>query len=327
MKLLALHLHSIMEYARWKGVSFSVMTQLMQHPPHDFFAEAAVVSEEDFYAVLEYVVKNNDDDSLGIHLGKFLNLNALGLIYRISLQAATVEEALHYLQTYLNTTFPIIEIKTAVNETSAVIQLNINNNKSLLNRIILEYALTVMSRELSMMTAEQAQIRLYSPYYQVDYPSPWNHDLSFSLDFTATILKATLQDKSRLQLDILIPEYLKLLESLKAEQSFSNKVKIASLHMARPELPDLEMIADAFHLTPRTLQRRLGDENVTFRQLTDDLKRQISALLIRHDRFSVSDISYVLGYSEPAAFIHCFKKWHGDSPERVRKSFSGGWNK
>ena len=195
--------------------------------------------------------------------------------------------------------------------------------KITLNRIILEYALTVMSRELSMMTAEQAQIRLYSPFYGTTYPKPWSQGLDFSLDFTPTILKAALQDRSRLQLDILIPEYLKLLEGLKDVQSFSNKVKIASLNMARPELPDLETIADAFHLTPRTLQRRLGEENATFRQIIDDLKRQISALLIRHNRFSVSDISYVLGYSEPAAFIHSFKKWYGDSPKRVRKGFSG----
>jgi AraC-like DNA-binding protein len=323
MKLLALHLHSIMEYARWKGISSSEMIQVMQNPPKDFLEETSVVNEEDFYAVLDLAEQNLKDDLLGIYLGKFLNLNALGLIYRISLQATTVEEALHYLQTYLNTTFPIIEIKTIINESLATIQLAIQNKQITLNRIILEYALTVMSRELSMMTAEQAQIRLYSPFYGTTYPKPWSQGLDFSLDFTPTILKAELQDRSRLQLDILIPEYLKLLEGLKDVQSFSNKVKIASLNMARPELPDLETIADAFHLTPRTLQRRLGEENATFRQIIDDLKRQISALLIRHNRFSVSDISYVLGYSEPAAFIHSFKKWYGDSPKRVRKGFSG----
>lgn len=312
-----------MEYARWKGISSSEMIQVMQNPPKDFLEETSVVNEEDFYAVLDLAEQNLKDDLLGIYLGKFLNLNALGLIYRISLQATTVEEALHYLQTYLNTTFPIIEIKTIINESLATIQLAIQNKQITLNRIILEYALTVMSRELSMMTAEQAQIRLYSPFYGTTYPKPWSQGLDFSLDFTPTILKAALQDRSRLQLDILIPEYLKLLEGLKDVQSFSNKVKIASLNMARPELPDLETIADAFHLTPRTLQRRLGEENATFRQIIDDLKRQISALLIRHNRFSVSDISYVLGYSEPAAFIHSFKKWYGDSPKRVRKGFSG----
>lgn len=312
-----------MEYARWKGISSSEMIQVMQNPPKDFLEETSVVNEEDFYAVLDLAEQNLKDDLLGIYLGKFLNLNALGLIYRISLQATTVEEALHYLQTYLNTTFPIIEIKTIINESLATIQLAIQNKQITLNRIILEYALTVMSRELSMMTAEQAQIRLYSPFYGTTYPKPWSQGLDFSLDFTPTILKAELQDRSRLQLDILIPEYLKLLEGLKDVQSFSNKVKIASLNMARPELPDLETIADAFHLTPRTLQRRLGEENATFRQIIDDLKRQISALLIRHNRFSVSDISYVLGYSEPAAFIHSFKKWYGDSPKRVRKGFSG----
>ncbi len=309
-----------MEYAHWKGISPSEMTGVMTHPPHDFLSETAVVEEKDFYAVLDLIVKRLEDELLGIHLGNFLNLNALGLIYRISLQATNIGEAFHYLQTYLNTTFPIMEIDAAVNETSADIRLSIRNDKLLLNRVMMEYALTVMSRELSMMTVEQTNLRLYSPFYHAGYPSQWTQGQHFALSFTPGVLKAALQDKSRLQLDILIPEYIKLIESLKTEQKFSNKVRIASLNMARPELPDLETIADAFHLTPRTLQRRLGNENITFRQITDDLKRQISALLIRHNRFSVADISYVLGYSEPASFIHSFRKWYGDSPERVRRS-------
>jgi hypothetical protein len=43
----------------------------------------------------------------------------------------------------------------------------------------------------------------------------------------------------------LIPEYFKLLQGLKAPQSLSNKVKVASLNMSRPELADLETIVDA----------------------------------------------------------------------------------
>jgi AraC-like DNA-binding protein len=147
------------------------------------------------------------------------------------------------------------------------------------------------------------------------------------LSFKPMMLKAAIRDKSRLHLDVLVPQYLNLIEHIKAAQSqpthsFSSRVKLASLHLAKPELPSLEKVADVFNLTPRTLQRYLKEENQNFRQITDELKKQISYLLIHHQGFTVTDLSYVLGYGEPAAFIHCFKKWYGQTPNKFRQNLN-----
>lgn len=323
MKILALHLHHVIEYAYMRGIPRQELIGLMVKPPINFLDETETISQEDFYIVIDAIARQLKDERLGIRLGNFLNLGALGLIYRISLQATTIEEALYYLQMYMNATFPIVNIQTLVDADSVSIILNIDNNRIETNLIILENILTVIAREVNLMTTKEVSITKTSPFFSKDYPEDWQTSDKYSVNFTPTILKATLQDRSRLQLDLLVPEYLKLIEGLKSETTFVNKVKIASLHLAKPELPDLASVADAFHLTPRTFQRRLLTEHVTFRQITDDLRKQISNLLIRHNRFTITDISYVLGYSEPAAFIHSFKKWFGDAPDRMRqKAFS-----
>jgi AraC-like DNA-binding protein len=323
MKILALHLHHIIEYATMRGVSREKLVDLMQKPLINLLDETEMLKEEDFYAVIEAIARQLREERLGIRLGNFLNLGALGLIYRISLQATTIEEALYYLQTYLNATFPIVNIQTLVEADSVNILLRIANDRTEANRIILENILTVIAKEVNLMTAQKVSIIKTSPFFSENYPDDWQVAEKYSVNFTPTILKATLQDRSRQQLDVLIPEYLKLIERLKAETGFATQVKIASLHLAKPELPDLASVADVFHLTPRTFQRRLFTEKVTFRQITDNLRKQISHLLIRHNRFSITDISYVLGYSEPAAFIHSFKKWYGEAPDRMRqKAFS-----
>lgn len=323
MKILALHLHQIIEYAQMRGISREQLIGLIENTPADFLSETETVSPIDFYRVIEVLIEQLKAESLGIRLGNFLNLGALGLIYRISLQATTIEEALYYLKMYLNATFPIVSIETKVDAKVVEIILNIRNEQAEANRVILENILTIIAKEVNMMVQNGVELIKTSPFVSEHYPADWQVSEKYSVSFTPGILKATLLDRSRQQLDLLIPEYLKLIEGLKSELSFVNKVKIASLNLAKPELPDLASVADAFHLSPRTFQRRLVSENITFRQITDDLRKQISGLLIRHNRFSVTDISYVLGYSEPAAFIHSFKKWFGDSPERLRqKAFS-----
>ncbi len=321
MKIQALHLSNIMEYAQIRGISRNEMVGRMKNLPSDFLEDKSTVEVADFYAVVKGVNESLQDALLGMRLGEFMNLKALGLIYQISLQTTTVEEALSYLKSYLNATFPLISINIEVSEEQATIVLRIENDARNENRVILENTLTVISREVSVMAGKQLSIRLFSPFCHSTYPDSWQKGESFSLTFTNAVLKATLQDKSRWQLDVLVPD-LKLIEGLKSEPSFTTNVKMTILSMAKPELPGLEMVADAFNMTARTFQRRLDTENTTFRLINAELKRQISYLLIGHNRFSVADISDVLGFSEPASFIHSFKKWYGDSPEKFRQQLS-----
>jgi AraC-like DNA-binding protein len=90
--------------------------------------------------------------------------------------------------------------------------------------------------------------------------------------------------------------------------------------MSDPHLPDITAVAEALYLTPRSLQRRLDRENSSYRLLLLDIKKQICFFLLQHQEYSITSMAYILGYAEPAAFIHSFKKWFGDSPARVRKS-------
>jgi AraC-like DNA-binding protein len=319
MKILAIHLKKFMDYAQLRGIAHNELVQSIKNPPADFNDPHAKVDMADYYTVVELISRSLGDDLLGLRVGSHLNLNTLGVIYKISLKSTTNEEALFYCHSYLQKTFPSLNIVKSVTRRSAMFELNMSTGAAQVNRIILETLLTIMAREIQAISGEQTNIRLSSPYYTKDYPSNWAKGSSFAIKFQQTILKAALKDNSRWGLDVLIPEYLMLIQHMRPEKSFADKVKIAVLNLAKPTLPDLQMVADGFNLNERTFQRRLLAEGITFRQIIDELKQTISDLLIRHNRFSVADISSLLGYSEPSAFIHAFKKWHGKPPQQARK--------
>lgn len=318
-RIAAIHLKHMMNYAMIRGVPEAQMLELIPCSIDEFQSEEATVQPKIFYAVFSFINQQLKDKFLGIRAGRYLNMKALGLIYQISLEATTIEEAFFYLNDYLDTTFPIIEIKTQESNRMVSIQLHIENNQDVINRIILENMLMIMQRELQIMTGKGTQIELFSPFHLPKYPDSWNPGDNYSLQFKSTVLQAALKDKSRMHLDILIPEYLSLIEGYSADASFVNKVKIAALNLSKPELPDQKTVAQVFNITPRTLQRRLSAEETTFRDIINELKQMISDMLLRHKPFSIGDISFVLGYSEPAAFIHTFKKWHGIPPQEARK--------
>lgn len=80
-----------------------------------------------------------------------------------------------------------------------------------------------------------------------------------------------------------------------------------------------ESIADALHLSPRSLQRKLRDEGTTYKNLLDETRRDLAARYISEKQISVNEVAYMLGFSEPANFSRAFKRWTGASPSAYRE--------
>ena len=83
----------------------------------------------------------------------------------------------------------------------------------------------------------------------------------------------------------------------------------------------LEDIASNFNLSPRTLQRRLHQENTTFQQLADDVRKAQALSYLKDGSYQGKEISYMLGYNELSAFTRTFKRWTGLTPTAFQDNF------
>ncbi|MCK8503205.1 AraC family transcriptional regulator [Myxococcus fulvus] len=83
-----------------------------------------------------------------------------------------------------------------------------------------------------------------------------------------------------------------------------------------------QAVARALRVPPRTLQRRLAEEGHSYAGIVDTLRRELSGIYLRR-RMSIAEVSFLLGYAEPAAFHRAFKRWWGLSPERFRREQQG----
>ncbi len=82
-------------------------------------------------------------------------------------------------------------------------------------------------------------------------------------------------------------------------------------------------VASRLSLTPRTLQRRLAAEGLSFKQALDEVRRDLSQIYLRETRLSLTEICYLLGYSDPSAFNRAFKRWTGATPLEFRNGPAG----
>lgn len=81
-------------------------------------------------------------------------------------------------------------------------------------------------------------------------------------------------------------------------------------------------VAKKLNLSARTLQRRLAERNLSFRQLLNDTRRELALQYIQHESIPVLEIGYRLGFSEPANFTRAFRQWTGSSPATYRQQQS-----
>ncbi|KGD63726.1 AraC family transcriptional regulator [Alcanivorax nanhaiticus] len=71
-------------------------------------------------------------------------------------------------------------------------------------------------------------------------------------------------------------------------------------------------------LSTRSLQRRLNDEGLTWKQLVEDTRKTLVERHLRTPGMTVTQMAFLLGFSEVSAFSRAFKKWYGVSPSQFR---------
>jgi AraC-like DNA-binding protein len=108
-----------------------------------------------------------------------------------------------------------------------------------------------------------------------------------------------------------------LMEEFRLRIGLVGKVrKILLANLLRPTR--FEDVARYLSMSPRTLRRKLREENMSFRRLVDELRRDMAIKYLRDTDLTIEDIAYALGFSDAANFRHAFRRWTKASPHQFR---------
>ena len=81
-----------------------------------------------------------------------------------------------------------------------------------------------------------------------------------------------------------------------------------------------EKMADALHMSPRSLQRKLQQQGTSYKKLLDETRRELALTYVKNRQRSFGEITFLLGFTEQSNFTRAFKRWEGVSPSEYRES-------
>ena len=97
-------------------------------------------------------------------------------------------------------------------------------------------------------------------------------------------------------------------------------------HIARLVLSSLsagdasiEQVAAHLGASPRTVQRRLRDCGVVFNDMVATIRLQLSHRYLSDPSLTLTDVAFLLGYSDLSAFSRAFRRWTGQTAIAYRR--------
>ncbi len=83
-----------------------------------------------------------------------------------------------------------------------------------------------------------------------------------------------------------------------------------------------ELVANRFCFSSRTLQRRLSKRGTTFQKLLDQVRFELAQKYLKESEISMTEVAFLLGFSDTSSFSRAFKRWTGKSPRQYLNSLS-----
>lgn len=121
-------------------------------------------------------------------------------------------------------------------------------------------------------------------------------------------------------LELLAPQFEEQLRQYKEEDSFIELVRRAIQDRLTGQRPSIDVISEALHMSPRTMQRRLQESGSSFQRVLDEARHQMARYYLSNSVLELNEAAYLLGFGDPNSFGRAFRAWEGVPPSDWRET-------
>lgn len=256
-----------------------------------------------------------DPPGLGIEAGTRYHLTAYGIWGFALISSPTLRGAIDVGLRYVDLTFAFCRIVTSRQDDRMRLVLDTPDIPPALRRFVVERdaaAIQTMQRELfaAPMPIREARFafpppRSLDPFVEVFGVVPEFDAGENVLGFDPALLDVPLPQANEHTAALMQAQCRDLLDRRRARSGLSGQVR--DLLVDRISYPPIaDQVADALHMSDRTLRHRLAAEGTSFRALLDEVRERLAEEMLVSG-LTVAEIAERLGYVEVSSFSQAFQ--------------------
>lgn len=290
----------------------------------------ARINVEHMDSVWNEAVRLIDDPTFGVKMVQYWHPSMMGALGYAWLVSSTLRRAMHRIDRYIHTVTEGLETK--LEDTPAGLRLSFfivgditlqPQQHTLIIAVIMHMCRFNYGDEL---VASQIHLARPAPEDPKDILDFFQTDVHFDAGVNSITITRADSDielsSSNKQIALMHDEMLmKYLVQIKKGDIVQQVQSIILDNLPDGQVTD-KLVASELNLSERSMQRRLKEHKTTFRYLLDSVREMVAKQYIENPVNRMSDIAFLLGFSEQSAFSRAFKKWTGKSPVEYRNSLN-----
>lgn len=283
-----------------------------------------------YFDLWAFALSQTGQEDLGLSLGTRLNDDEVGLLGHIFFSNATIEKALSQYQRYFSVTNEAMTVSIEREEKMVHVRFHCSVDELYCIQDIERTLAAGVSRTREQLgqklPIEKISFIHQEPRYKDRYSEVFACPVFFAQEHTEIVidekyLSYRLPGRSS-YLQKLITRHLEtLMRKISRKDKLSDRVRaLVSKRLARDSI-DAEHIAKKLNMSRNTLYRKLSTEEVSFHELVEDVRKSKAIRYMESGKYSLSEITFLLGFSELSAFSRAFKRWTGSSPAKYKEQY------
>jgi len=315
-------------YLKSLDVDIDAFLQSIGIAPESVKAPDTYLPVETYLHIQESAAEYTHDANFGLHMGEYAEPGSWSILGYMMMNCKTLGEAFEKSGRYSRIIGNMIEGSVRIKFNKIKIILDTPPHAPKMSRHCFESTIASSVRimrtlsgrdlhplEVTFIYDQPESTAEYERVFKCPVLFAHKHN-SFTIDMSLINVPVLMGNPELLAyFERYAQEFIAGLERKDATTQAVTKIILANLDN---ENLSIRSVAKEMAMSVRTLQNRLSDEGVVFSDLMCDIRQRLAKRYLS-ENYTVEQITYLLGFSEPSSFHKAFKKWLGMTPREYRE--------
>lgn len=251
----------------------------------------------------------------------------LGTLGYAWLASSTLERAFHRLSRFQHMVTNAYDIEIEREEGLYIVSIRYSKqnpafqarSESIISTLLcmsrMNFGNSLKVQEVSFVHASPEKAEKYLKVFGCE---PQFSAVADSISFSMDDIRKQLPSANHLFAEMMDQSIIKALDTREPDNVVSQVKSLVLEQLSCGKVTE-EDISGLLNMSKRKLQLKLAEENVRFKSLLDDIREKLAKEYLVEKHLCLSEVAFLLGFSEVSSFSRAFKRWTGVSPGQFKK--------